>query len=195
MKIVPPKLLVIFFSITVLNTKAQLKFPVTSNDIRTNLSKIISDYPNQFASLKGDTISSGSQTIEFASKLDFKEAKENSIMEYKSQKPVYSWQAVLLITEDFEEASKKYKWLCNQLKVMTVKLEGGYSFTLNGEYNAPDESKKFGSSIFKLIPNASNMPKLKIETIMQFEFPQWKVGLLVYEKEREDNERGNMNGD
>lgn len=195
MKIVQPKLLLIFFSITVLTTKAQLKFSVTNNDLRTNLSKIISDYRNQFASLKGDTISSGSQTIEFASRLDFKELKENSITEYKSQKPVYSWQGVLLITEDFGEASKKYKWLCNQLKLMTVKLEGGYSFTFSGRYEAPDETKKFSSSIFKLTPNASNMPKLKIETIMQFEFPQWKVGLLVYEKEREDNERGNMNGD
>lgn len=194
MKIVHPKLLFIFFSIAVLTTKAQLKFPVTNNDLRINLAKIISDYPNQFASLKGDTITSNPQIIEFASKLDFKEARENSITEYKSQKPFYSWQGVLLTTENFEEASKKYKWICNQLKVMTVKLEGGYSFTLSGAYAAPDESKKFSSSIFKLTPNASNMPKLKIETIIQFEFPQWKVGLLVYEKEREDNEQGDIYG-
>ncbi len=31
--------------------------------------------------------------------------------------------------------------------------------------------------------------KLKIEVSMHFEFPAWKVGLSVYEKEREDNER------
>ena len=98
-------------------------------------------------------------------------------------------------TEDFEEASKKYKWLYNQLKVMTVKLEGGYSFTLSGDYDAPDESKKFSSSIFKLTPNAGNMPKLKIEASMQFEFPEWKVTIAVYEREREDDERGDINGD
>lgn len=195
MKMLPPKLIGLCLVIAGLTAKAQLKFPVTNNDLRNNLSKIISDYPNQFASLKGDTITSNPQTIEFASKLNSKEVKENLITQYKSSKPVYSWQGLLLNTENFEEASKKYKWLYNQLQVMTVKLEGGYSFTLSGNYDAPDENKKFFSSVFKLTPNASNMPKLKIEASMQYEFPEWKVNLLVYEKEREDNERGAINGD
>lgn len=196
MKMYQPKLIVIGLFMASLQSHSQFKFPVTNNELRNNLSKVISDFPNQFSTLKTDTISSGPQTIEFATRLDFKEAENNSIVEYKSlNNPLYSWQAVLLNTEDFEEASKKYKWLYNQLKVMTVKLEGGYSFTLSGDYDAPDESKKFSSSVFKLTPNASNMPKLKIEASMQFEFPEWKVSLLVYEKEREDNERGDVNGD
>ena len=58
-----------------------------------------------------------------------------------------------------------------------------------------DESKKFFTSIFKLTPNAANMPRLKIEASMQFEFPEWKVNLIVYEKEREDNEQGDVNSD
>jgi hypothetical protein len=28
---------------------------------------------------------------------------------------------------------------------------------------------------------------------MQYEFPEWKVKLLVYDKEREDDERGDIN--
>lgn len=195
MKISLPKLIATACLLAALSTHAQLKFPVTNNDLRNNLSMVISDFPNQFAAIKGDTISVNPQTIEFASKLDFKEASQNSIVLYKAQKQIYSWQAVLLNTEDFEEASKKYKWLYNQLKVMTVKLEGGYSFTLSGNWNAPEESKTFSSSIFKLTPNAGNMPKLKIEASMQYEFPEWKVSLLVYEKEREDDERGDINGD
>lgn len=196
MKMYQPKLIAIGLFMASLQSHAQLKFPVTNNELRNNLSKVISDFPNQFSALKTDTISSGPQTIEFATRLDFKEAENNSIVEYRSaNNPLYSWQALLLNTENFEEASKKYKWLYNQLKVMTVKLEGGYSFTLSGDFDAPDESKKFSSSIFKLTPNASNMPKLKIEASMQFEFPEWKVSLLVYEKEREDSERGDINGD
>lgn len=195
MKIFRPKLIAIGLIVAGLQGRAQIKFPVTNNDLRINLSKIISDYPHHFASLKGDTISSNPQTVEFSSRLEFKGAEQNSIVEYRSADPIYSWQAVLLNTEDFDEASKKYKWLYNQLKVMTVKLEGGYTFTLSGDFDAPEESKKFSSSIFKLTPNASNMPKLKIEASMQFEFPEWKVSLMVYEREREDNERGDINGE
>lgn len=181
----------LFFCVS---AQAQLKFPVTNNDLRTNLSKILTDYVDGFAALKGDTISVSPQTIEFSTKLSFQGSEQNSITQYNSKNKIYSWQALLLTTEDFEAASKKYKWLYNQLKVMTVKVQD-YSFTLWGEYEAPDESRKFCSTVFKLMPNAANMPKLKIEASMQFEFPEWKINLLVYEREREDNERGDINGD
>jgi len=196
MRVTLPKLSVIAFVFFAISAQAQLKFPVTNNDLRTNLSKILTDYANGFSSLKGDTIEVNPQAIEFSTKLEFSGAEHNSIVQYKSntKNPVYSWQAVLMTTEDFDEASKKYKWLFNQLKVMTVKVED-YSFTLSGDYAAPEESKKFSSSMFKLTPNAANMPKLKIEASMQFEFPEWKIGLMVYEREREDNERGEVNGD
>jgi hypothetical protein len=188
----PAAAVLLFFS---LNSKAQgFKFPVTNNDLRTSLSKVITDYVDGFASLKGDTISVSPQSIEFTSKLNFQGGDENTITQYKSKNQIYSWQAVLLTSEDFSEASKKYKWLCNQLKVMTVKVQD-YSFTMSGDYEAPDDSKKFVTSIFKLTPNASNMPKLKIEASMQFEFPEWKVNLRVYEREREDNEQGDIHSD
>jgi hypothetical protein len=177
-----------------LNGQAQIRAPFTNNDLRTNLSKVLSDYVMGFAALKADTISLNPQSVEFTTNLDFKSCEENSITQYNSKNKIYSWQAVLLSSEDFEESSKKYKWLYNQLKVMTVKVQD-YTFTLSGEYNAPDESKNFCSTIFKLTPNASNMPKLKIEASMQFQFPEWKIRLLVYERERDDSEQGDINGD
>ena len=194
MKMTAPKLTAIALLFLGLNSKAQLKFPVTNNDLRTNLSKVITDYVDGFSALKGDTIALNPQSIEFSSRLNFQGCEHNSITQYKAKNPIYSWQALLLTTEDFEEASKKYKWLNNQIKVMTVKVQD-YSFTLYGDYEAPDESKRFCSTIFKLMPNASNMPKLKVEASMQFEFPEWKINLMVYEREREDNEQGDIIGD
>lgn len=172
-------------------TAAQPRLLTTDNDLRNNLQKIISDFPKQLSSLKGDTLSVGPQTIEFASLLEFKGAQQNSIVEYRSSHPLYSWQAVLLDTEEFEVAAKKYKWLCNQLKAVNVRMEGGRSVSLNGQYQAADENKKFSSTIFKLAPAGTDLTKLRVEASLQFEFPQWKVNLSVYEKEREDDERGN----
>jgi hypothetical protein len=178
-----------------LKSQAQgFKFPVTNNDLRASLSKIITDYVDGFSALKGDTIFVSSQSIEFATKLNFPGSDHNTITQYRSKNQIYSWEAELLSSEDFEEASKKYRWLYNQLKVMTVKVQD-YSFTLSGNYDAPDESKGFSSSIFKLTPNAANMPRLKIKASMEYEFPEWKVKLFVYEKEREDTEQGDIYGD
>ena len=175
-----------------INANAQLKLPVTNNDLKNNLSKVISDYLEGFASLKSDTVVVNPQSIEFTTKLDFPGSEVNSITEYLSKKPSYSWEAVLLTSEDFEEASKKYKWLFGQLKLATVSVQNN-SFGLNGEFDVPDERKKFCSSIFTLTSSDGNLSKLKVEANMQFEFPQWKVKILVYGREREDNERGDIN--
>ena len=194
MKMIKPELIATILLFIGLKTEAQVKIPVSNNDLRANLSKILTDYAHGFAALKGDTIDITPQTVEYTSRLEFNGAEQNSIVEYRAKNPVYSWKAVLMTTEDFDEASGKYKWLYNQLKVITVKVED-YSFTLSGAYEAPDESRKFSSSIFKLTPNAANMPRLKIEASMQYEFPEWKINLMIYEREREDNERGDINSD
>ena len=106
MKMIQSKLIAAALLLGGLNANAQVKFPVTNNDLRNNLSRIITDYANGFTALRGDTIEIDPQTIEFSSKLQFNGAQQNSIVEYRSPKPVYSWKAVLLSTEDFEEASK-----------------------------------------------------------------------------------------
>jgi hypothetical protein len=171
---------------------AQLKLPFTNNELRTNLEKVVTDFPKEMRNIRGEVLMENPQTVEYATNLTFEGAEQNTITQYISKKPIFSWQALVLTTEEFSDAAKKYKWLCNQLKVMTLKLDGGYSFTLSGNYEAPDESKKFCTSVFQLTPAAVGVPKLKIEAALQFDFPEWKVNLTVYQKEREDHERGNV---
>ena len=107
MKISKTKLIGFVFVMAGLQAQAQVKFPVTNNDLRNSLQKIIADFPNQFSSLKGDTLEVNPQSIEFSSLLDFKMAPQNAITQYNSAKPVYSWHASFLDTEEFEEAAKK----------------------------------------------------------------------------------------
>jgi hypothetical protein len=195
MKILRTSLIASFIVLYVSPAMGQIRIPVTNNDLRHNLEKVIADFPQELNSIKGNMIERNPQTVEYATVLKFDGAEENTVTQYISNKPVYSWQATVLTSEDFEEASKKYKWLCNQLKVMTINMGNGYTFSLNGDYEAPDDSKKFSISTFHLTPAATYMPKLKVEVGMQFYFPEWKVVLRVYQKEREDSERGDINDD
>ncbi len=193
MKILKTSLIAFAFLFFFSESQAQFRFPVTNNDLRNNLQKVIAGFANELNNVKGDTLALNPQTVEYASLLKFDGAEQNTVTQYISTKPIYSWQAVVLTTEDFEQATKKYKWLCNQLKVMTIHLGDGYTFSLSGKYEAPDESKKFSSSTFQLTPAATFLPKLKVEVGLQFYFPEWRVNLLVYQREREDNERGDIN--
>jgi hypothetical protein len=172
---------------------AQLRLPITGNsDVRQALEKVINDYPKSFATLKGEVIANNPQTVEYESLLSFKSAERHSITEYSGKKPVYSWQAQMFTTDDFETAAKKYKTYFSQLKGMNLKLNRDYDYTLSGEFDKPDDSKKFSSTVFRLFPNATYLPKVKVELSLQYEFPEWKIYLMVYQKEREDNERGKI---
>jgi hypothetical protein len=194
MKLTTKPFLLLFLSLIFFSpSNAQLKLPVKGNpDIRNALEKVIGDFPKEFASLKGEIINTNPQTVEYESLLPFKSAEQNIIIQYSGKDPVYSWQALMFAAEEFEVIEKKYKSLFGQLKGMNLKLNRDYDYSLSGEYDVPSESKKFSSSVFRLLPNATYLPKVKVELSLQYEFPEWKIYLLVYQKEREDNERGKI---
>jgi len=167
---------------------AQLKLPL-NNGFRTDIQKVVEAFPQQFAPIRGEVLMENPQTVEYASTVRPSGAQETMIVKYSSMlKPVYSWQSVLLATEDYDEAVKKYKWTFNQLKGMNVKYVADL-YTLRGTYEQPDESRKFTTSILTPANPPMALKKLKVEVSMQFEFPEWKVSVIVYEKEREDTEQ------
>jgi hypothetical protein len=190
-KVTTPLLLGFLFLFTSFPSAAQLRIPGTSNgDVRQALEKVITDYSKGFTTLRGEVLANNPQTVEYASLLQFKSAEKNTIMEYSGKEPVYSWQALMLSDEEFLVAEKKYKALYKDLKAITLTLNRDYSYGLEGTYDAPSESRKFASSVFRLMPNATNLPKVKVELSLQYELLEWKIYLTVFQKEREDEERG-----
>lgn len=178
-----------------------LKFPALktsasslsqSSSFRADLQKVVETYPQHYAPIRGEVIDKNPQTVEYLSKVKPDGLQEASITKYSAiGKEVFTWQSTALVTEDFEEAAKKYKWLYQQLKGMNVKYVADM-YTLRGTYNEPDESIGFASSVLTPDHPPTPMAKLKIEVQLNFEFPQWKVSLLIYDKEREDDEQGNV---
>ena len=174
-----------------MNGGAQLKLPVTSA-LRSDVQKVVAAYPGQFAELRGEVLAKNPQTVEYASLVKPDKAQNVVITQYSSNsKEVYSWNATLLSTEDFAEAEKKYKWLYNQLKGMNVKYVVD-QYTLRGDYTPPTESMKFAISQLSVSNPPMALKNLRVEVAMQFEFPEWKVSLSVFEKEREDDEQGDV---
>ncbi|NOT50915.1 MAG: hypothetical protein HOP10_06535 [Chitinophagaceae bacterium] len=167
------------------NSSAQLKLPAI-NGVTSDVKKVIEDHPNHFANLKGEIISQSTQTTDYACTFNANGAEETTITQYSSKKEVYSWQALMLTTENFDKAKQKFRSLFNQLNNISVK-SGGLSYKFKGDYEQPDEKKKFSSVIL----SAGTESKLKIEISMQaYEPMDWKVKLIIYDKEREDVEKG-----
>lgn len=182
-------LIVVCLLLSVLPSSAQFR-ALVNNNLRNDIQKVVAEYTMDFQNIRGEVLNQNPQSVEYASNLKLYDAQECRITRYSSgAKPIYSWQALMFTSEEFETASKKYKWLFNQLKGLNVYYIRD-QYTLKGDYEAPDESKKFTTTCFALQSPPPALKKLKVEIAMQFEFPEWKVNLFVYEREKEDDERG-----
>lgn len=96
----------------------------------------------------------------------------------------------MLSTENFEKAKLKFRQLFGQLNNLSVRPGGGSSYQLKGVYEVPKEEMKFTSVVFSLSPENEGVKKLKTEVTLQYEMLEWKVRVIVYDREREDYERG-----
>jgi hypothetical protein len=187
MRILYLKLLLLFVFIYSA-TSAQFKFISRVNgNTRMALEKIITGYKEGFNDLKGDVIEKNPQSIEYECLQVFPAAESSKIIEYPGGVPVYSWAAQILATEDYDEARKKYSSLYNDFKQMHLTIDDG-NRRLLGNYEAPSESKKFFETILYLSPGVPGRLKIKLKLAMEYEFPEWKVHLLLYEKEEEDSD-------
>lgn len=184
-----------FLTITTLlfsQSHAQLKLP-SLNGIGNDVKKVIEDYPNRFVHLMGEMVAEHTQSTDYQCNFNVNGAEESIITRYSAKKEVCSWQAVMLTTDNFEKAKQKFKSLFNQLNNLGVN-SGKAAFRLKGIYNAPEETKKFASVLFSFDPAAAaSLKKLKVEVSLQYTEPmEWKVKVLVYDREREDEERGKV---
>lgn len=193
MKVSAKTLVVITFAGFIFNcSNAQLKLS-PANGIGNDIKKVIDDYPNHFSNLLGELIIQNPQSADYQCNFKVRGAEETTITRYTSVfNNICSWQSLILTTEDFEKAKQKFKALFHQVNNLFVRTAGdAKNFQLKGTYTQPTEEKKFSSILFTITPEDKAIKKLKVELSLQYELMEWKVRVLVYDKEREDNEKGN----
>ena len=177
-----------FFTISLLlaaKVPAQLKMN-TSASIAADVKKVVNDYPNSFSNLMGEVIISNPQSTEYLCNFKVNGAEKCFITKYASgPKPVVSWQAVMLTTEDFEEAKKKFKVFFTQLNNLAIGTA-----RLKGDYVTPTEAGDFFNVVLELSPSEESTKKLRVEIVMEAELMEWKVKVMVYDRDRQDAERG-----
>ena len=185
MKPLTATVLFIFF---IFSLSAQV-IPV-KNALQTDIAKVVGDYPNGFKNISGEQTMDNPQTIEFESKVSVKEAIKCRVIKYSSNtKDIYSWEAEMIRTDDFEEASKKFKSIYNSLHLLSVNIDGTNA-VFKGDYVKPTESIKFTVVVFDAGDKTPELKKLKISLSIESEMLDWVIKIKVYEKEREDKDRG-----
>ena len=163
-----------------------LKLPSVS-PLPGDVKRLIADYPNRFANVLGDEIAKNPQSADYNCSVKISGAEKSIITLYSSASgSSCGWEGEMLVTENFEEARKKYKSLYNQLN----NLSTNQGFLLKGSYDDPAEEKKFAGSVLSPDKTVNGFTRLRLEISLQYELLEWKVRVLLYDREREDNERG-----
>lgn len=178
----------IFFAL-LSQSQSLLKLPTTS-PLPGDIKKLVADYPSRFANVLGEELAKNPQSTDYNCSLKISGADNSVITLYSSASGnKCSWTGEMLVTENFDEAKKKYKTLFNQLNNMQVSDASG-AFHFKGKYDEPTEAKKFAGSVLAPDKTVNGFMALRLEVSLQYELLEWKVKLLLYDKEREDNERG-----
>ena len=160
--------------------------------MQTDIAKVTSDYPNGFRNISGDQVVENPQTIEFECKASVKDAVKCRVIKYSSNlKDIYSWEDEMLKTDDFDAASKKFGAIYNSLQHLPVNING-VNGVFKSEYTKPSESIKFTTLVFDAADKAPELKNLKISLSMENEMLESVIKIQVYEKEKDDKERGSQ---
>jgi len=176
------------FILFVFSLSAQI-IPI-KNALQTDIAKVISDYPNGYKNIIGEQIIENPQSIEFESLVKVKDAIKCKLIKYSSNvKDIYSWEAEMIKTDDFEAASKKFKAIYNSLQHLSVDINGTTA-VFKGDYIKPSEAIKFTTIILDPGDKTPEFKKLKLALVLETDMLDWVIKIQVYEREREDKDKG-----
>ena len=160
------------------------------NAFQNDIAKVISDYPNGYKNIIGEQIIENPQSIEFECLVKVKDAIKCKLIKYSSNvKDVYSWEADMIKTDDFEAASKKFRELYNSLQHLSVNINGSTA-VFKGDYIKPSEAIKFTTIVLETGDKSPELKSLKLALILETDMLDWVIKIQVYEQEREDKEKG-----
>jgi uncharacterized membrane-anchored protein YhcB (DUF1043 family) len=188
-------LTLLFVVFTVFTGHTQIKLLNNSPEFRQALDKILADYCNQFRNLKGEVVVENPESSEFISTVTLPGSEECTIIQMRNTvHETRAFQALMLSTDDYDAASKKYKQLYAHLHNASVRLDnGGGRYTIKGEMEKPSEDKDIISTIFDISPGTNFNKNVHLELSMTYELMEWKVRIAVYDKVDDDKVRPSAN--
>ena len=160
------------------------------NAFQTDIANVLSDYPNGFKNIIGDEIKQNPQSIEFECLVTVKDAIKCRLIKYSSNvKDIYSWEADMIKTDDFEAASKKFRSLYNSLQHLSVNINGSTA-VFKGDYIKPSEAIKFTTIVLDAGDKTPAFKTLKLGLVLETDMLDWVIKIQVYEQERLDKDKG-----
>ena len=171
----------VFFAALAASAQPKLPFKKSVPSIKPVIEKVARDFYQNFGNIVGDTINENGSSIEFKSRITPPESLGTSITKYVDPYS-YAWQSTMFESEDFQQAVSRYKEYFKQLNNSKLTFYDKTAYNLSGNYDAPDESRPFASSVLKLDGTNHDLQFFTVEVGLSYSMPDWTVKVMVYEK-------------
>lgn len=162
-----------------------------TSGLQPALNDVIQAYFKNFDGYKGEMVSETPSVITYESKVTLPGAIASWISQY-SLPDTYSFEALMLETEAFEEAAASYSRYFKQINNMKLTPAGYEKIQLIGRFDEPDDGRAFASSHFKLEYVKDGRANFYVDLGLQYEFPVWKVKIFMFEKMPDEDIRPGM---
>jgi hypothetical protein len=169
------------FILSVFISHAQLHLIPTSNPVSDAISKVLLDFPEHFNHIKGNLIDENVQSKEYSSLVNIPSLDSAVIIQNGQEKDnIFSWKTVLFQTDDFEKAKAKFHEYYGKIKPASASLDGKH-VTLEANYAAPDEDKRFATILFSPKPETQALKDVVVDLSLQYLLSGWELTVSVYE--------------
>jgi len=136
---------------------------------------------------EGDLMLAQGETENYASTVALPQSENCTITHYHStQDTSVSWQAKMLVTDDFGKADHAYRELYQKLQQCYIQLSDGTIIYLKGNWSPAKEEAPFTSSTLRLTIDDQRYKGVRVELELVYELAQWGVSINIFSRETDD---------
>lgn len=186
-------LLAFVFAFGCFHSEAQLfRSVISPGHFNDSLQAVVHAFPSNFIDIQGSALQDQGTAEVFKSKISLPGSTHCVIYRFHSEEDKHgSWQAILYEGENYQEAVKKYKQTCRQVKSSKISGLSGKAGSFRGEMEKADESMNFTQSNFELITTDPLYDGLYTEVEITNVYDGWEVHLNMHYRKPEKTGKGN----
>jgi hypothetical protein len=148
---------------------------------------VLRDFPNNLSHITGNLMVAQGEMENYVSTVALPESENCTITHYHStQDTTVSWQAKMLLTDDFSKADHVYQDLYRKLQQCYIQLVDGTIIYLKGSWSPAKEDAPFTSSTLRLTIDDQRYKGVRVELELVYELAQWGVSINIYSRETDD---------
>lgn len=161
-----------------------LTFPATINAVLT-------DFPHNLRNITGELVLAQGEFENYSSMVVLPGAESCIVTRYHSaDDTTASWQAKMITSDNFQEASKAYHDLFKKLQGCYLTLVDGSIIYLRGDWEPAKEEASFTTSTLRLMTGDWRYRDVKVELELVYQLADWAVHINIVTKKRDDEVGG-----